>query len=61
MSKDELPASLSPDEILKKMFRYIEDWKMQLYDMISFNASTMALEAHQEKVFQFINYLITLD
>ena len=51
MSKDELPTSLTPDEILKKMFRYIEDWKMQLYDMISFNASTMALEAHQEKVF----------
>ena len=50
MSKDELPASLTPDDILRKMFKYIEDWKMQLYDMISFNASAMATEAQQEKV-----------
>lgn len=50
MSKDELPSTLSPDEILRKMFKYIEDWKMQLYDMISFNASAMATEAQQEKV-----------
>lgn len=51
MSKDELPSNLSPDEILRKMFKYIEDWKMQLYDMISFNASNMAKDAVQEKVY----------
>ena len=55
MSKDELPSTLTPDEILRKMFKYIENWKMQLYDMISFNASAMATEAVQEKVSVYLD------
>ena len=47
MSKDDLPASLSCDEILRHMFQYIEDWKLKLYDMISFNTATMAVAARQ--------------
>ena len=48
MSKDELPNSISCEEILKSMYRYIEDWKLKLYDMISFNTSAMAMAAHQD-------------
>ena len=50
MSKDELPNTISCEEILKSMYRYIEDWKLKLYDMISFNTSAMAMAAHQDTI-----------
>ena len=35
MSKDDLPESLSPDKILSKVYEFIEEWKSQLFNMIS--------------------------
>ena len=41
MSKDEFPASITPEMILKNTFDFIEDWKSKLYDMMSFNTSSL--------------------
>ena len=38
MSKDDFPQSLSPHDVLEKMFFFMEEWKFKLYDMISFNS-----------------------
>ena len=38
MSKDEFPQTMTPNDVLEKMFLFMEDWKSKLYDMISFNS-----------------------
>ena len=47
MSKDELPSTVTCEDLLHKIYKYIEDWKSKLYDMISFNTATaMAAVQH---------------
>ena len=43
MSKDNLPYTVTCDDLLEGMFKYIDDWKQKLYDMMSFNSSTMTM------------------
>ena len=38
MSKDDFPLSLSPHDVLEKMFEFFQSWKSRLYDMISYNS-----------------------
>ena len=43
MSKDNLPYTVTCDDLLEGMYKYIDDWKQKLYDMMSFNASAIAM------------------
>ena len=38
MSKDDFPLTLSPHDVLEKMFEFFQSWKSRLYDMISYNS-----------------------
>ena len=38
MSKDEFPNTMTPNDVLEKIYNFMEDWKAKLYDMISFNS-----------------------
>ena len=38
MSKDEFPNTMTPHDVLEKIYNFMEDWKSKLYDMISFNS-----------------------
>ena len=39
MSKDEFPRTMTPNDVLEKMYSFMEEWKARLYDMISFNTT----------------------
>ena len=41
MSKDQFPPTMTPNDVLEKIFSFMEDWKSKLYDMISFNSFQM--------------------
>ena len=41
MSKDQFPPTMTPNDVLEKIFSFMEDWKSKLYDMISFNSLQM--------------------
>ena len=41
MSKDHFPPTMTPNDVLEKIFSFMEDWKSKLYDMISFNSFQM--------------------
>ena len=41
MSKDDFPPSITAETLLHKTFEFIEDWKTKLYDMLSFNTSSV--------------------
>ena len=40
MSKDEFPRTMTPNDVLEKMYSFMEEWKARLYDMISFNTTS---------------------
>ena len=40
MSKDEFPKTMTPNDVLERMYKFMEDWKSKLYDMISFHSNT---------------------
>merc|ERR1719450_2063740 len=42
MSKDEFPRTMTPNDVLEKMYSFMEEWKTRLYDMISFNTTQSA-------------------
>ena len=41
MSKDDFPPSITSETLLNATFEFIEDWKTKLYDMLSFNTSSV--------------------
>ena len=41
MSKDDFPPSITSETLLNQTFEFIEDWKTKLYDMLSFNTSSV--------------------
>ena len=41
MSKDDFPPSITAETLLNATFEFIEDWKTKLYDMLSFNTSSV--------------------
>ena len=51
MSKDALPKTITCDDLLQSMFKYMEDWKHKLYDMMSFN-STALMNVQPPKITQ---------
>ena len=41
MSEDDFPPSITSETLLNQTFEFIEDWKTKLYDMLSFNTSSV--------------------
>ena len=55
MSKDEFPNTMTPQDVLEKIYSFMEDWKSKLYDMISFNSGQVMVPAVQ--VVSLIKYI----
>ena len=57
MSKDEFPNTMTPNDVLEKIFNFMEDWKSKLYDMISFNSGqvTTAPQVTFKFTFKLLN------
>ena len=55
MSKDEFPRTMTPNDVLEKMYSFMEEWKARLYDMISFNTtqSTNSVNVPTQVTFDF--------
>ena len=60
MSKDDFPPSITAETLLNATFEFIEDWKTKLYDMLSFNTSSVPTALIKQEPIDEVRNIFTI-